>query len=68
MVEQLKPVVVELHMLPIREALYFPMVKDLFDDKGKIKNPDAYKDYLAKFFEELSRYAAALKPARLPNK
>ena len=67
MVEQLKPVVVELHMFPIREALYFPNVKDLFDEKGKIKDPVAYKDRLVKFFEELSRYATALKPARLPK-
>jgi NAD(P)H-dependent FMN reductase len=63
-VEQLRQVSVELHMMPIREALYFPTVKDLFDGTGKIKDPGAYKDRLAKFFEELSRYAKALKSAR----
>ena len=63
-VEQLRQIVVELHMVPIREALYFPVVQNLFDEKGVIKNPDAYKDRFKSFINELTEYASALKASR----
>jgi len=63
-VEQLRQVVIELHMVPIREALYFPAVQDLFDEKGIMKDPGSYKDRIKSFLDELARYADALKPAR----
>ncbi len=62
-VEQLRQVVVELHMVPIREALYFPVVQDLFDEGGKLKSPDSYKDKIKSFFTELTWYADALRSA-----
>jgi len=37
-VEQLRLVNIEFHMVPIREALYFSMVRELFDDKGAIRD------------------------------
>lgn len=60
-VEQLRSVVIELHMVNIREALYFPNVKALFDDKGTIKDPAGYKDRVKQFLDELVRYAKILK-------
>ena len=63
-VEQLRQVVVELHMVSIREALYFPFVQDLFDGGGKLKSPDPYKDRIKNFFDELAWYAGALRSAR----
>jgi len=63
-VEQLRQVVIELHMLPIREALYFPAVQNLFDEKGTMKDPVSYKDRIKSFLDELTWYANALKPAR----
>jgi len=63
-VEQLRQVVIELHMVPIREALYFPVVQNLFDEKSTMKDPGAYKDRVKSFLDELARYANALKPAR----
>ncbi len=63
-VEQLRQVIVELHMVSIREALYFPVVQDLFDDKGKIKNPASYQKRVKTFLDELSQYAAALGSSR----
>ena len=63
-VEQLRQVVIELHMLPIREALYFPAVQNLFDEKGRMKDPGAYKDRIKSFLDELTRYANALRAAR----
>lgn len=64
MVEQIRQVIAELHMVDIREALYFPLVKTLFDEKGIIKDPTPYKERIKAFLDELNFYAAALKAAR----
>lgn len=60
MVEQLRLVGIEFHMVPIREAVYFPVVQDLFDKAGKIKD-ESYKYKLKIFFDELNWYTKALK-------
>lgn len=62
-VEQLRQVVVELHMLPIREAVYFSNITTLFNEKGEIKDK-SYAERLKTFFSELSKYAEALKKTR----
>ncbi len=54
-IEQLKLVVVELGMVLIQKSLYFSSVKDLFDEKGKIKD-DSYLKKTKDFFEELAWY------------
>lgn len=64
MVEQLRQVVVELHMHSIREALYFTFVQDLFNEKGDIKDPASFRDRTKAFFDELIWYAQTLKAAR----
>ena len=64
MVEQLRLVSIELHMIPIREALYFGMVQSLFDPQGKMKEPAAYKDRIKAFLDEMLWYAGAVKTAR----
>ncbi|MDP2741566.1 MAG: NAD(P)H-dependent oxidoreductase [bacterium] len=66
-VEQLRQVVIELHMVPIREALYFPFVQNLFDDNGEIKE-SIYTDKVKIFLTELEWYAKTLKKAREENK
>lgn len=66
MVEQLRLVTIELHMVPIREAVYFSEVQNLFDENGSIKDP-TYNDRLQKFLGELIWYAKALKEAREKN-
>ncbi len=63
MVEALKPVMIELQMVPIRSAIYFSNIKDLFDGGGAIKD-SSYHDRLIKFFDELVWYASALKNSR----
>lgn len=63
MVEQLRLVVIELHMVPIREALYFPLVSGLFDENNKIKDENYHKRAKT-FLDELLWYAKALKNAR----
>ena len=62
-VEQLRLVSIELHMVPIREALYFSSVFDLFDKNGNI-NDKSYHERANKFLDELTWYAKALKAAR----
>jgi len=62
-VEQLRLVSIEFRMVPIREAIYFSSVQNLFDYKGLIKN-QAYYERTKTFLEELIWYAKALKNAR----
>ena len=64
MVEQLRLVAIELHMVNIRESLYFPMVQNLFDEKGGLKEPGSYDKRIKAFLDELLWYANALKTAR----
>jgi NAD(P)H-dependent FMN reductase len=61
-VEQLRQVSIELHMLPIREALYFSMIQGLFDEAGNIKD-EAYHQRAEIFLNELTGYAKKLKIA-----
>jgi len=60
MVEQLRLVAIELHMVPIREALYFSAVQNLFDERGEIKD-SAYYDRVKTFLNELIWYSKKLK-------
>ncbi len=59
-VEQLRTVSIEFHMVPIREAVYFSTVQDLFDEKGEIKD-NSYSQRLEALFNELVSYANKLK-------
>lgn len=63
MVEQLRLVAIELHMVPVREAVYFSSVKNLFDEKGIIQD-QSYEAKVKKMADELLWYASALKEAR----
>jgi len=58
-VEQLRQVAIELHMIPIREALYFSGVQNLFDEEGQIKD-DSYSKRVEVFLNELIWYAKKL--------
>lgn len=55
MVEQLRLVSIELHMIPIREAVYFPFINDAFDKNGNIKDKN-YKQRVKIFLDELAKY------------
>lgn len=64
MVEQLRLVFVELHMAPIREAVYFANIGKLFDAAGNIQDP-SYAARVDKMTNELIWYAKALQSARM---
>ncbi len=59
-VEHLKPVLVEYHMVPVRNAMYFSGIGDAFDEDG---NPTDKQmaEYLQSVFEEMEWYANRLK-------
>jgi NAD(P)H-dependent FMN reductase len=63
MVEQLRQVLIELHMVPIRESVYFSNITELFDKEGKMKD-DSYKGMVKVFLEQLTWYAKVLKGER----
>jgi len=60
MIEQLRLVSIELHMLPIREALYFGTVQNIFDEDGKIKD-ESYSKKVQTFLDELMAYTLKLR-------
>lgn len=63
MVEVLRISVIELQMVPIRNAVYFSQIKELFDEAGVIQD-DAYAERVTGMLDELTWYAQALKVAR----
>jgi NAD(P)H-dependent FMN reductase len=58
-VEQLRLIAVELHMIPIREAVYFSLVTQLFDSGGKITDR-AFEGRIKTMLDELTAYAKKL--------
>lgn len=60
--EQLRLVSIEFRMYPIREAMYFSNVAELFDEAGKIKD-EKYLERVKIFLTELSRLAEMNRPA-----
>src|SRR6185436_9413407 len=69
MVEQLRLVSIELHMVPIRNSVYFSNANNLFNNDGTLN--DSIKEYdarITKVFDELKWYGNALKVARENDK
>jgi NAD(P)H-dependent FMN reductase len=65
-IEKLRSVFIELHMVPIRESLYFPNVGEMFSE-GRFADDKVKSDYdrmFGKFIGELSWYANSLKYSR----
>ena len=63
MVEVLRTSLIELQMVPTRNAVYFGAIQNLFDEQGKIKD-QSFAEKLKPMFDELVWYAKALKAAR----
>lgn len=61
-VEQLINLAVALNMVPIKQTLYFPSIKTLFNEKGEILLA-AYQARVQKFLDELVWYARKLSQA-----
>jgi len=52
-VEQLRLVSIELHMIPIRDALYFSNVESIFDDQGQLQD-QSYLPKISFLLEKLT--------------
>ena len=63
MVQSLRPVLIGLEMVPIKNALYFLNSKTLFDSEGRITDP-SFVNRAKIFFDQIIWYAEALKVAR----
>ena len=60
MAEQLMPVFNYLQMVWVGPPVYFPKIKELFDEDGNIKD-DSFLEKLKKLFADLRWYSAKLK-------
>ncbi len=63
-VEQLRQVVLELQMAPIRETVIIPGVSKAFDTDGTLVAGEAYDAQANRMFDELLWWATALERAR----
>ncbi len=63
-VEQLRQVVIELQMVPIREAVYIPSIWSAFEENGILKDIDGYNQTLESLLQQLLWWMKVLKEAR----
>ena len=64
-VEQLRQVAVELHLVPLRDAVAIPMARSAFGDGGAPADPDGFiADSLETMLERLVWWSRALAAAR----
>ncbi|HEC30827.1 MAG TPA: NADPH-dependent oxidoreductase [Candidatus Yonathbacteria bacterium] len=62
-VENIRPILTGLALVPISNTLYFSKIEDIADKDGKISE-QYLKDGAQKMFEELAWYGSALKTAK----
>jgi NAD(P)H-dependent FMN reductase len=63
-VEQLRQVLVELHSVPIRDAVLLPLARQLFDDGGALIDPERFAPGVKATLEHLLWWGRALRTAR----
>jgi len=66
-VEQLRLVVVELQMAPLRDAVHLAGVRQAFDGQGALTNP-SYEDRMQVMLRELDWWTRALKEGRAKSR
>jgi NAD(P)H-dependent FMN reductase len=63
-VQQLRQVVVELQMAPIRSSVVFQFARRLFDEEGHLREPEMFDTAVEAMFDDLVWWANALRDAR----
>ena len=63
-VEQLRQVVVELQMAPVRGSVVLQFAPRLFDEDGRLQNAEFFEAAATRMLDDLAWWAAALKEAR----
>ena len=66
-VEQLRQVLVEMQMAPIRSQVMIPFIWSAFDSKGELTNKEMYEKSTNAMFDQLVWWTKALKAAREKN-
>lgn len=64
MIDLIKPVLVELKIVPIRETMYFSKIAEAFEEDGTPQAREQQESYFAKMFDELRWHAESLKAKR----
>ena len=65
-VQQLKPVVSVLKMVPLVEAVSIPFVQQFLNDEKQIQANEVMETAATAMLDELARWATALRPLRFP--
>ena len=63
-VEQLRQVLVELHVVPIRDAVALPMARQLFDADGSLNDPESLAPTVKLAIDRLLWWAEVLRQGR----
>ena len=63
-VEQLRLVLVELHAVPIRDAVLLPLARQLFDEDGALIDPERFAPGVKATLDHLLWWSRALRTAR----
>jgi NAD(P)H-dependent FMN reductase len=64
-VEQLRQVLVELHMVPVRDAVVLPMAPSLFGDDGRLVDARELDVSASLMLDRIAWWAQTLREARL---
>ena len=64
LLDHIKPVLIELKMIPIRDALYFTNIEDAFTEDGEIKEYESFSKRTTSMLEELLFFARALREGK----
>ncbi len=63
-VEQLRTVAVELHMVPVRESVYFANVAALFDKEGEMVGREAWHKRVKPMLDDIAAWAGKRRAQR----
>jgi len=66
--QQLRLVLIALHMIPVTEVVYFSFVNDLVDENGNFLQKDIYAPRVSGMLEAILWYARPLKEERRKKK
>lgn len=67
-IEQLKQLAIEFHMVPVRTGVYFGPIAEIFDESNNIKDSVKWEKSMVGMTDELLWYANVLQKPRLEEK
>lgn len=67
-VQQLREVVIELQMAPVRTSIVLQFAPRLFDAEGNLKEPQMFENQATRLFDDLAWWTYALRAARTADR